>query len=1146
MDWYELARTTNWTPKFVTEDELYPPQMSGDFGMSLPAWETYDEPYKQTYPEYVKVQREKDAGAYSVKAALERSRIFENADPGWKSVMKSHYGAIARGEYAAASGEARMMRFSKAPGMRNMSTLGCMDEIRHAQMQLFFPHEHVSKDRQMDWAFKAYDTNEWAMIAARHFFDDIILTRDAISVSIMLSSAKGIELAPDDSTEVRRQKFARIILDAMYQFLGLLDVDGTVLEINHSALEGAGLRLDDVVGKPFWEARWWAVSADSRNRVRSMVEQARNGEFVRCDIEIFGEQHGEKTIIVDFSLTPIRDSMGRVAFLLPEGRNITEKIAIEAELTRKNSELQLALERLRQIDGFRTKFFANVSHELRTPLALIIGPVDQLLKESAPSGMRERAKLEMIRKNAQSLLQQVNDLLDLARIDAQQMPLAYVCADVAGIFKDIASDFHSLSEERGIALVTSAPAELYGDIDLAKFVRVISNLLSNAFKFTPKGGQIQCSIDKSGDSHFMIRVQDTGPGIPAHLKEQIFQRFAQGLDMHSGTGSGLGLNIVKEFVELHQGVVTVQNAPRGGAIFVVEMPIRAPTGAYVQEGHQSSLPLTPLAAVNISPLRELPTVELQIHADAPSILVVEDNPDLRHFLHEILSPDYNVRLADNGKSALISVLSDPPDLVITDLMMPEFDGESFIRALRKQKRLANLPVLVLSARADDAIRESFLEQLVQDYLTKPFSPQELRARAKNLINVKRTVDLLRKELNSQASDIGELTSELVASRKSLQDGLLALQVSERRWLGLYNNSAVGIALADREGRILQANPALQKMLGYTQESIVGVSFIEITEASQRASTVFSVQGLLDGSISDYHVQKRYERRDGSYLWANVSASLIPAVGSDAPRLAVIVEDITSRKQAETALSHTQAELARTQRFTAMGELAASIAHEVNQPLSAIRIDSLAALRWMEREVPDFGEVTAALSRVNNAAALAADVIVRIREFLRKGDLTRTQVPVAPMLASLLRMINPTVTELSVHLDCRLEPQRLHVEADPIQLQQVLLNLFMNALDALRDVPLPDRRLIVTVGIDETKGVLFFVEDNGPGVSADIEKEMFHPLFSTKPCGLGMGLAISRSIVEAHGGLLEYRRVPGGGACFTFNIPPPVPTDESSF
>lgn len=189
LDWYDIARDTNWTPKYVPESELFPEELSSAFGIPAEAFEEYDEPYKTTYPEYVKVQREKDAGVYSVKAALERSKIFENASPGWLSVLKSHFGAIARGEYSASGAEARMVRFGRAPGMRNMATFGMMDEIRHSQIQLFFPHEYVSKDRQFDWAFKAYDTNEWAMIAARHFFDDMMVTRGATGVALMLTFA---------------------------------------------------------------------------------------------------------------------------------------------------------------------------------------------------------------------------------------------------------------------------------------------------------------------------------------------------------------------------------------------------------------------------------------------------------------------------------------------------------------------------------------------------------------------------------------------------------------------------------------------------------------------------------------------------------------------------------------------------------------------------------------------------------------------------------------------------------------------------------------------------------------------------------------------------------------------------------------------
>lgn len=189
LDGYDIARDTNWTPKYVAESELFPEELSSAFGLPVEAFEEYDEPYKTTYTEYVKVQREKDAGAYSVKAALERSKTFETAAPGWLSVLKSHFGAIARGEYSASGAEARMVRFGRAPGMRNMATFGMMDEIRHSQLQLFFPHQYVSKDRQFDWAFKAYDTNEWAIIAARHFFDDMMVTRGATGVALMLTFA---------------------------------------------------------------------------------------------------------------------------------------------------------------------------------------------------------------------------------------------------------------------------------------------------------------------------------------------------------------------------------------------------------------------------------------------------------------------------------------------------------------------------------------------------------------------------------------------------------------------------------------------------------------------------------------------------------------------------------------------------------------------------------------------------------------------------------------------------------------------------------------------------------------------------------------------------------------------------------------------
>jgi PAS domain S-box-containing protein len=945
------------------------------------------------------------------------------------------------------------------------------------------------------------------------------------------TAVKGVELLVDDPLDVRRQKLARIILDSMYQFLGLLDIEGKVIEINQAALDGAGIALDEVVGKPFWDARWWALSEATRARVRGMVEEAAAGRFVRCDIEIYGESRGRQTIVVDFSLTPIFDDSGRVAFLLPEGRNISEKIAIEAELTRRNSEVHAALEKLREIDGFKTRFFANVSHELRTPLTLILGPVNQLLQSSGELAEREHFRLLTIKRNAQALLEQVNDLLDLARIDAGEMPLVYVCADIVSLVRAVADSFEAAAEERGIALSFAGESELYADVDRAKFIRVVTNLLSNAFKFTPHGGRIRCSFERRPGERVLISVQDSGPGVPDSHKAAIFDRYAQGADEHSAKGSGLGLNIVKEFVALHHGTITLLDAPEHGALFQVELPLRAPAGAFVRARDNGWQPV-------IEPLESLPLAEspkLPENAAHPRILVAEDNPDLRQFLHDVLADDYRVTLAENGEQALAMACGEPPDLIITDLMMPQMDGERFVYELRR-RQISHVPVLVLSARADDALRQSLLEDFVQDYLTKPFSPQELRARVRNLITVKRTVDILQKELNSQASDISELTNGLIASRKSLQEGLRALQISERRWQGFYENTAVGIALIDADGKIMKANPALQQMLGYGPQEILDVSLVDISEDSQRASTRDNVYSLLEGRRGSYQVQKHYERRDGSYLWAKVCASVIPLVDREGPRIAVIVEDLSAQKSAEDALAKTQADLARVSRLTTMGELVASIAHEVNQPLAAIVTNSHAALRWLEREEPDYQEVVAALQRVHRDAAHAGNVITRIRGFLKKEGLKRERVDVPGMIDALLQMLRRTLDEAGVAVELHLAPALPELLGDQVQLQQVILNLLVNAVDAMRPLAGRPRRIIVGVHESPACGLLFTVDDSGPGIPADMAGAIFEAFCSTKADGLGMGLAISKSIIEHHGGSLWLDASGAQGARFAFCLP----------
>ena len=567
-----------------------------------------------------------------------------------------------------------------------------------------------------------------------------------------------VTLSDQDSLQSYREKLARIILDELYHFVGLLDAKGITLEINRPALEGAGINLNDIQDKPFWEARWFQVSKEITEKQRELCRRAAQGEFLRCDLEVYGKSSGEETIIVDFSIKPVRDHAGNIVFLLAEGRNITEKKAAEAEIARKNEELQKLLEQIRHLDQLKSDLFANVSHELRTPLALILGPAESVLASGANLTDVQRRDLGVIRHNATTLLKHVNDLLDLAKLDAGKMTMDYVDSDVARMVRTVAAHFDALAPQKSISYVVLAPAVVRAEVDPEKMERVLLNLLSNAFKFTPQGGRIQCTL-KVNDGHLILAVQDSGPGIPRAMRNTIFERFrqAQGGTTREFGGTGLGLSIVKDFVDLHGGTVTISDAPAGGTLVQVNVPLRAPEGSSVRTiSEPESAPIAKIAITGA--VEELRPRENQALPASPSgktkILVIEDHPEMRRFIAEVLSSEYHVITAADGLEGLSSVAVERPDLVVTDLMMPKLGGDELVRGMRRNKDLMQVPVLVLSARADDELRLKLLAELVQDYLVKPFSSGELRARVRNLVTMKQTRDLLQQELAESNSGCG--------------------------------------------------------------------------------------------------------------------------------------------------------------------------------------------------------------------------------------------------------------------------------------------------------------------------------------------------------------------------------------------------------
>jgi PAS domain S-box-containing protein len=609
-------------------------------------------------------------------------------------------------------------------------------------------------------------------------------------------AVRGVELRPSDDVQTHREKLARILLDEMFQFVGLLDARGTLIDVNRNALEGAGIALDRTLGLPFWEARWWQVSRETQEGVKEGIRRASQGEFVRHDVEIYGSGAGEDTIIIDYSLIPIFDRTGEVVMLLAEGRNITEKKRAEAEIARKNHELQRLLDRLRELDEVKTQFFANVSHELRTPLALVLGPVERILAEGANLTPGQRRDLEVVRGNAAVLLKQVNDLLDISKLDAGRMTLDYVASDLVSLVRQTASNFDALAPQRDIAFAVDAPPSLPAEVDAAKLERVVLNLLSNAFKFTPPGGRITLTLrDEPGD-RAILSVQDSGPGVPAHQRDAIFERFRQadGTATREQGGTGLGLSIARDFAELHGGTIGVTDAPGGGALFQLGLPIRAPEGTPVRRarnaaevraqalGGGSGLDgvLEELRRAGAEEGAEADAPASWVLDDRPRVLVVEDNADLRRFIRDTLAGRFRVATAQDGQEGLEKARDLLPDLVVSDIMMPRMSGDVMAATFREDPALRDIPVLILSAKADDALRLRLLRGTVQDYLVKPFSAEELVARAANLAALKRTRDVLLGEVEGQKHDIEALAREVADRHHELRDAVDAARVALAR------------------------------------------------------------------------------------------------------------------------------------------------------------------------------------------------------------------------------------------------------------------------------------------------------------------------------------------------------------------------------
>ncbi len=405
----------------------------------------------------------------------------------------------------------------------------------------------------------------------------------------------------------------------------------------------------------------------------------------------------------------------------------------------KLQQVELEAARMHELDDMKLRFFTNVSHEFRTPLTLILAPMEYLISHTGETESKQ--KLVLIRRNALRLLNLVNQLLDFRKGDVSRHRLNSTLGDVPVFLRGICRSFMELSDKKNIRLTYASNQEnCIMEFDEDKLGRILMNLLSNAFKFTGAGGQVDVLVDCQSATcgspgQIEVRVADTGVGVPDEDKTHIFERFYQGQhNVDVPSGSGIGLHLVKEFVTLHGGDIRVEDNPGGGSVFVFTISNLTTGPAMAEPDGSAGDGITTVSeVVHDWETADAGTTAPEAPANAPVILIVEDNDDFRTFLCDSLRGLYRIGEAANGLEAWQLIPDLQPDIIISDVMMPEMDGNELCRLVKNDIRTSHIPLILLTAQNAEEHKIEGLSEGADDYITKPFNFEILMLRIRKLI-----------------------------------------------------------------------------------------------------------------------------------------------------------------------------------------------------------------------------------------------------------------------------------------------------------------------------------------------------------------------------------------------------------------------------
>lgn len=799
-------------------------------------------------------------------------------------------------------------------------------------------------------------------------------------------------------------------------------------------------------------------------------------------------------------------------------QQIADRIALGLGNVMAYEEEQRRLRALEELDKAKTLFFTNISHEFRTPLMLMLGPLEELLsRDVAEWSEAEKAKVEVTHRNAQRLLKLVNALLDFSRMEGGRNHARYVETDLAAFTRNLASNFRSVIEKAGMTFdvrVAGKPCIAY--VDRGMWEKIVFNLLSNAFKFTLKG---TITLELSArDGQVRLVVQDTGVGIPAAELPHMFERFhrVQNAGGRTFEGTGIGLSLVKELVNLHGGDISVESTEGAGSAFTVTIP----------EGQQHLDPQRVFdadhaagEAISDFYIHEAETLlapgqaaETSDHAAGKEyVLIADDNADMRQHIQSLLGSQYHTLTATNGIEALALIREHRPALVLSDIMMPEMDGIALLKAIKGDAAIGQTPVILITARAGEESRIEGIEIGADDYIVKPFSSKELIVRAQAQIR-----------MSSARSKI---------------------EASEKQFRTLTETLPQLIWMTDENGRQLFASGRWSEYTGVSP--IDAAAWPQIVHPDDLESIAHSWADSLQTG-RQHRTEVRFRNKAGEYRW---HAGLGEPIRDEAGRIVNWIgafSDVHDQRvfmdELERKVEQRTQDLVNANKELESFNYVAS--HDLQEPLRKIQT----FIHLIERNEFDSELSKSYFQKIYHSAQRMGDLIRSVLTYSRLAQNGAVAEPVD---------LNRTIDDIRIDFELAIQEKQAEVicetlpviAGNPLQMNQLFSNLVSNSLKFSTVTPVIRIAAGTAAGRDiphaptENAGKTYHhitVTDNGIGFEPEFHEKIF-TLFQrlhrrSEFAGTGIGLSIVKKIVEQHDGFVSAESQPGGGATFHIWLP----------